>query len=175
MRKLQEFEMFKRLILDKEQERLFRSLPKPNLTHLDFSKESKGGDEGESQKRKTKSVLSEPEEKELAPLKQGSDNEGEGNQRTSTLVNNAQDLKNAYEKVKKKDDKISQKLLQAFEETLIQVRSRAATKRLTNLEAIKELDLEEQGLGTETPKQDSVKIESGSEEEKRPEGRSDGE
>ena len=34
MRKLQEFEMFKRLILDKEQEELFRSLPKPNLTNL---------------------------------------------------------------------------------------------------------------------------------------------
>lgn len=36
MRKLQEFEMFKRLMLDKYQEKLFSSLPKPNLTNLDI-------------------------------------------------------------------------------------------------------------------------------------------
>jgi hypothetical protein len=39
MRKLQEFEMFKRLILDKKQEQIFRNLPKPNLTNLDIVQE----------------------------------------------------------------------------------------------------------------------------------------
>ena len=38
MRKIQEFEMFKKLILDKEQEKLFTSLPKPNLSNINAPK-----------------------------------------------------------------------------------------------------------------------------------------
>lgn len=51
MRKLQEFEMFKRLILDKEQEKLFRSLPKPNLVNLDIVEEEEENQDEEYELR----------------------------------------------------------------------------------------------------------------------------
>lgn len=46
MRKLQEFEMFKRLILDKKQEHIFRNLPKPNLANLDIVEEEDEEEDG---------------------------------------------------------------------------------------------------------------------------------
>jgi len=151
--------MFKRLILDKEQERLFRSLPKPNLTNLDFNKNVENqSDQGQNNSKSRRG----------SQLSKNSNSENEENpssKRNSNLPNNAQDLKNAYESLKKKDDKISQKLLQAFEETLIQVRSRAATRRLSNLKEIKELGNEEDEGGfremVTSQKDGSVKVKSG--------------
>lgn len=48
MRKLQEFEMFKRLVLDKKQEQIFRNLPKPNLTNLDIVEEEEEDEDAQS-------------------------------------------------------------------------------------------------------------------------------
>lgn len=103
MRKLQEFEMFKKLVLDQHQEKVFASLPKPNLTNLDMEK--KGG--------QPKAGMGEMREIEL---------------QESPVIEEAD---KAYLGLKNKERKevLDKKLIEAYEETVN--RSRSGTRRTT--------------------------------------------
>lgn len=110
MRKLQEFEMFKKLMLDKHQEKIFSSLPKPNLTNLDLIevliKNSKNKGFSGSSVVDRKNTKCEKDE-------------------------NNDDVDKAYLGLKNRENKevLDRKLLKAFEETML--RSKNGTRRNT--------------------------------------------
>ena len=117
MRKLQEFEMFKRLILDKHQEKLFSSLPKPNLANLDIIEnlEKKSEDTRKASGKAISEEEEEEEEEEKEALGDIQDNE----------------INIAYEGLKKRGrkEKLDKKLIQAFEESVL--RSKHNSRRVS--------------------------------------------
>jgi len=124
MRKLQEFEMFKRLMLDKHQEKLFSSLPKPNLTNLDFStlKSENSSSKAQSSGRKTMFSL------QSLPSEENDSLEDED------LLHEIE-VQNAYEDLKKRGqvDEVTKKLLKAFEDSVLRAGQRSKTMRKTGL------------------------------------------
>lgn len=110
MRKLQEFEMFKRLILDTHQEKIFSSLPKPNLANLDLveDSDSKPRTERKTSWKMTAAIEDLEEEEDTNP---------------------SNEINLAYEGLKKREnkEKLDKKLLQAFEEMVL--RSRTNSKQ----------------------------------------------
>lgn len=124
MRKLQEFEMFKRLILDKEQERLFRSLPKPNLANLDIvEEESIEENSFDFEEKRFKRLSS---QKELKSIKINEEEEIERRKSKIELESEVaySDLKN-----RKDDDIITKKLVKAYEDTIVHNRNLKKQKR----------------------------------------------
>ena len=127
MRKLQEFEMFKRLMLDKQQEKLFSSLPKPNLANLDFTALKPGDPKSNQASQKSGSVASLEDEKE-----------------DEELVHELE-VKNAYEDLKKRgrESEVTKKLLKAFEDSILRDKLKARSRTMG---VIGREDEEEEGL-----------------------------
>lgn len=148
MRKLQEFEMFKRLILDKEQERLFRSLPKPNLVNLDIVEEEVEEDEDEEENydlnEETMRRITIQKLKSNFDRQFGADrssvgnmnkngNSGDFKERKMTKLEMQVESDIAYSDLKKRktDDMITKKLVKAYESTIM--RSKKPERRGTTL------------------------------------------
>ena len=164
MRKLQEFEMFKRLILDKEQVKLFQSLPKPNLTNLDTVVEEEEDDNYSDMGNYRASVYSPSDSNEnknrektqtlmrISSISKENDGRSKIFQQDNSQFKNSivsskektenssagsrdgtkqESLQKVYEDLKKRDtnEKITQKLLKAFEDSVIrsQINPRRAT------------------------------------------------
>ena len=123
MRKLHEFEMFKKLMLDKYQEKLFQSLPKPNLADMDISALQKAS---EKKKKNAKQ-----EETADSNNSQGSGDSTGGKESAKEVDPDVheelkeeeehQEIKDAYKDLKKRKNSnhVTKKLLKAFEDRVM--------------------------------------------------------
>jgi len=126
---LQEFELLKKLILDKDQEMLFNKIPKPNLLEIVDNQEKNELEEAkkplEEELKPTSSVL----EDKIIDGEQGNVVEKikkSADDRRSHLADEQQQIQEIYDKLKRERNQsiINDKLLTALEEYVVKNRQK---------------------------------------------------
>lgn len=107
IRKLQEFELFKKIILNQDQQTLFNQLPKPNLLDMVEKEEERTRIEKQAEKNKKSNLVFKEDASE--------DVKEEG-----------RELQEVYDRINKdrKQSEISNKLLAAVEEEIVRQRDK---------------------------------------------------
>lgn len=114
--------MFKRLILSKEQERLFRSLPKPNLVNLDVIKEAENAEKTLDYEIREMELSSKFSfKKSMTSIDKSRNTFRDSRSRKKTRLDLQIEGEKAYSELKSKEDKdeITKKLVKAYEKTMV--------------------------------------------------------